>query len=282
MTTTHIGELDFLRKLQRLLSEGDFSATLKFALLNSLADLSIEHPAATAGSLRIPLNSIAAHFIEYYWRQALPYRAPGGNASVLLQNAGKQIVAINAVDRLRSHNPTLAGARRTQRYESELNTVAANIELMPLWKLQRIGNDVDEFLYRRAEFADGSIRLLPGVPAAFKSLHGLVVDVVRGAWVRRIGRISRPLSLLRSRGPRRLGGGSLHRLVAVSGGSRPQPRPRTCELQCPQARLPRLPRARRALGLKPPRAGASADVALRRRAAPARHRAHARRGVVGV
>ena len=119
MTTTHIGELDFLRKLQRLLSEGDFSATLKFALLNSLADLSIEHPAARDGSLRIPLNSIAAHFIEYYWRQALPYRAPGGNASVLLQNAGKQIVAINAVDRLRSHNPTLAGARRTQRYESE-------------------------------------------------------------------------------------------------------------------------------------------------------------------
>jgi hypothetical protein len=62
---------------------------------------------------------------------------------------------------------------------------------MLLWKLQRIGNDVDEFLYRRAEFADGSIRLLSGVPAAFKSPHGLVIDVVRGAWVRRISRILR-------------------------------------------------------------------------------------------
>jgi hypothetical protein len=85
------------------------------------------------------------------------------------------------VHRLRSHNATLAGARRTKRYASELRTVAANIELMPLWKLQRIGNEVDEFLYRRAEFADGSIRLLPGVPAAFESLHGLVVDVERWA-----------------------------------------------------------------------------------------------------
>jgi hypothetical protein len=33
-----IGELEFLRKLQRLLAEGDFVATYKFALLNALAD----------------------------------------------------------------------------------------------------------------------------------------------------------------------------------------------------------------------------------------------------
>ena len=38
MTEKPIGELEFLRKLQRLLAEGDFVATYKFALLNALAD----------------------------------------------------------------------------------------------------------------------------------------------------------------------------------------------------------------------------------------------------
>lgn len=69
-------------------------------------------------------------------------------------------------------------------------------ELEFLRKLQRIGNEIDEFLYRQSEFSGRSIRLLPGVPAAFKSLHGLVVDVVRGAWVRRISRIAQNRPLL--------------------------------------------------------------------------------------
>ena len=51
MTDTPIGELAFLRKLQRLLAEGDFVATYKFALLNALADLSLERePAADTGA----------------------------------------------------------------------------------------------------------------------------------------------------------------------------------------------------------------------------------------
>ena len=35
-------DLEFLRKIQRLLSEGEFVATYKFALLQALADLSVE------------------------------------------------------------------------------------------------------------------------------------------------------------------------------------------------------------------------------------------------
>ena len=47
MTGAPIGEISFLRKLQRLLAEGDFVATYKFALLKALADLCLERePAA--------------------------------------------------------------------------------------------------------------------------------------------------------------------------------------------------------------------------------------------
>jgi hypothetical protein len=83
-----IAELAFLRKLQRLLNEGDFVATYKFALLNALADLSLERSSDADGSLRVPLTAIAEKFIEYYWRQARPYRALDGRGFVLLQNTG--------------------------------------------------------------------------------------------------------------------------------------------------------------------------------------------------
>ena len=74
MTDTPIGELAFLRKLQRLLAEGDFVATYKFALLNALADLCLECEPAADGSLHVPVSAIAEKFIEYYWLQARPYR----------------------------------------------------------------------------------------------------------------------------------------------------------------------------------------------------------------
>ncbi len=82
MTDKPIGELEFLRKAQRLLTEGDFVATYKFALLNALADLCLEREPAADGSLRVPV--IAEKFIEYYWPQARPYRereAPGSCCS---------------------------------------------------------------------------------------------------------------------------------------------------------------------------------------------------------
>lgn len=185
-----IAELEFLRKLQRLLNEGDFSATYKFALLNALADLSVEGKVADDGALRVPIDAIAAKFIEYYWPQARPYRPVGDQGFVLHQNAGRQAFVINAVRALQASHPTLAAARASPSWHRERRRVAANIVTMPLWKLQRLGSDSDEFLYRKSEFAERSIRLLPGVPEAFRALHGLVLDAVRGAWVRQINNIS--------------------------------------------------------------------------------------------
>ena len=78
MTDAPIGELQFLRKLQRLLAEGDFVATYKFALLNALADLSLELKPAADGSLRVPVSALAEKFIEYCRRRAriAPSMAP--------------------------------------------------------------------------------------------------------------------------------------------------------------------------------------------------------------
>ncbi|WP_462178729.1 hypothetical protein [Pseudoalteromonas gelatinilytica] len=37
-------QLDFIAYIQRMLVEGDFSATYKFALLHALADVCVEQP----------------------------------------------------------------------------------------------------------------------------------------------------------------------------------------------------------------------------------------------
>ena len=74
MSATPIGELEFLRKLQRLLAEGDFVATYKFALLNALADLSLEREPAADGSLRMPVSAIAPAHLER-WQESHLERA---------------------------------------------------------------------------------------------------------------------------------------------------------------------------------------------------------------
>src|ERR1035441_7705296 len=66
-------QVQFLLKIQRLLGEGLFTATYKFALLMALADLSVELGDDSGAALEIDVDRIAGKFIEYYWRQTLPY-----------------------------------------------------------------------------------------------------------------------------------------------------------------------------------------------------------------
>ncbi len=55
---------------------------------------------------------------------------------------------------------------------------------MPLWKLQRVGDHVLDFLYPNIKGRGNSVELRPGVAYCFRRFHGLVEDLVRGAWVR--------------------------------------------------------------------------------------------------
>ena len=65
-------QLTFLTNFQRLLAEGQFVATYKYALLLALADLAVEDGNDTA-EMPIQTRRIAEKFIELYWRQAVPY-----------------------------------------------------------------------------------------------------------------------------------------------------------------------------------------------------------------
>ena len=102
-----IGELEFLTKLQRILNEGLFVASYKYALLLALAELSVEKEAAADGTLRIELDELAERFITLYWRQVAPFGGP----SMLAQNTGRQATVINKIAAFRTSAPTLAVAR---------------------------------------------------------------------------------------------------------------------------------------------------------------------------
>jgi 5-methylcytosine-specific restriction endonuclease McrA len=181
-TPSPAAQLHFLNNVQRLLDEGSFVATYKYALLMALADLSVEKGNDTGDPLPIALSDIAEKFIQYYWRQVRPY--PGTKHETLFQNTGQQAAIVNAVaDFGRAHGPSLAKSRRSQKTWGRLvKRVAGTVEKMPLWRLQVVGDSPHIFLYGH-ELNDGHITLLPGVAFCFRRFHPMVVRMAQSAWV---------------------------------------------------------------------------------------------------
>lgn len=68
-------QVQFLRNIQRLLAEGSFVASYKFALLQALADLAVLKGEDSGAPLDLYTKDIAAKFVELYWRQCLQARA---------------------------------------------------------------------------------------------------------------------------------------------------------------------------------------------------------------
>src|SRR6266446_844045 len=89
-------QIQFMVNIQRLLDEGLFTASYKFALLLALADLSIEQGDDSGAPLDLATHAMAEKFVQYYWRQTLPY-ARAKQATVLQQNTDRQAAIINLV-----------------------------------------------------------------------------------------------------------------------------------------------------------------------------------------
>jgi hypothetical protein len=201
---TEHSQIELLLKLQRLLAEGSFTASYKFALLQALIDLAVERGENNEAALRIPIADIAEKFVCYYWRQVLPYvgsqrpaevaggpivvadsRAPYG--SVLHQITQANAVVVEEVQHAHARfGGSLAAARKDERsWRRLVGKVARTVRDMPLWKLQTIAGEDGDFLYanQRGE-AVHHIELRPGVVFTFRRFHGLIQELVRGEWLR--------------------------------------------------------------------------------------------------
>ena len=181
-------QLDFLAKLQRLFAEGDFTATYKFALLISLADLAVEVGADDGAELTLTNRQIAERFVQLYWRHTLPYGMgrPGTQPGVLIQNIGSQAAVLNAIAEFRGSFPgaSFQQASTTAGFAALLSKVASVVSAQPLNYLQNFGGVTDPFLYVRS--ARGGITLRHGVAYSLRRFYTLVQQMSRTRWVEHI------------------------------------------------------------------------------------------------
>ena len=178
--------LRFLQDVQRLIDDGLYSATYKFALLSTLTDLAVAKGDVGGGALVIQVTEIAEGLIECYWRQSFPFPAVDGGATVLLQNKGRQAAVVSAIQRsLDEVGGSVARAKRDVKIWRKLVGVARETVCdQPLWKLQRVRGGVHDFLYAQESGQVNSITLRPGVAYCLREFRNQIQTLVQGAWVR--------------------------------------------------------------------------------------------------
>lgn len=181
-------QVQFLRNIQRLLAEGLFVASYKFALVHALADLAVLKGEDTTGAtLDLETKDIAAKFVELYWRQCRPFQVGGESTGLILQqNTGRQAAIISKiVDSQQKCGASLFRLKQvaSDRWSELVTEVDDVVRTMPLWKLQTVGDERLEFLYENLDRGN-RITLKPGVAYCFRAFYELVRDLIEGAWVR--------------------------------------------------------------------------------------------------
>jgi len=177
-------QIRFLTNVQRLLAEGLFTATYKYALIAALTDLSVEVGDDSGRPFPLSTFAIAEKFVEYYWRHATPY-ATANEARILRQNSGSQAKIISLLlDARNQLDDLLANIMRDEcTWPQLVRKVEAVVKQMPLGKLQTVGKEKLDFLYGESD-KDGTIELRPGVAYCFRQFYSLIQDAVRSAWLR--------------------------------------------------------------------------------------------------
>lgn len=195
-------QVAFLRNVQDLLSEGQFTATYKFAVLLALSRIAIEQGDDGGAPLRVSTRAIAEHLIRLYWHQVAPYPSPvdAGSGSVLSQITNQSAVILSQIEAERAaFDGSLSAFEADGRRHRKLaRSIEHTVHRYPLKLLQWIGRREHPFLY---DYDPGrrEIVLHPGVAFCLRRYHALVRDLVETAWIRFVRGIPRNRSLLGER-----------------------------------------------------------------------------------
>lgn len=190
-------QLKFLTNIQRILDEGSFVATYKFALLMALADYAVQVGQDDSDPEKINTSDLVESFINSYWRQAIPYESVSGNEGQFLRmSTGEQPEIFSRIVALRNRFVTVTALRNCPTEWRFLKAkVAEVIAKMPLWKLQVIGREPVCFLYRQngQGYQGREIHLFPGVLSNFRRYYDLIRNLVQGAWLRHVRRMNQSI-----------------------------------------------------------------------------------------
>ena len=192
-TPTPEEQVQFLRNMQRLLGEGLFVASYKFALIHALADLAVLRGEDSGAPLNLDTKDIAGKFVELYWRQCRPFQIADETSGLILQqNTGRQAAIISKiVDSQQKCGASLFRLKQVtpDRWSELVSEVEDVVRTMPLWKLQTVGEERLEFLYENLD-RGSRITLKPGVAYCLRAFYELIRDLIEGAWVRFVQRVN--------------------------------------------------------------------------------------------
>lgn len=189
-------QLLFLRNIQRLLTEGQFVSSYKYALLHALTDLAVLKGDDTGAPLPLSIREIVERMAELYWRQAAPF----DGTSFLRQSTATAPALLEELQAARKADldsfSTLAASGRHWRAILHRSTRAVGTQPIP--RLQTMGREKVPFLYDRGP--SGHVTLKPGVAFCLRSFRGLITELVQAAWLRFVRRCNPSLE----RGPKDL------------------------------------------------------------------------------
>lgn len=177
-------QLRFLQNVQRILTEGQFVSSYKYALLHALTDLAVLQGDDSGRPLMLSIREIVERMAELYWPQAAPF----DGTTVLRQSTADPPALLEDLQAAREeqlgslYDLSAAGAR----WRRILYRSTRNVGREPIPRLQRIGREELPFLYDRGPA--GHITLKPGVAFCLRVFRGLITELVQSAWVRFIRR----------------------------------------------------------------------------------------------
>lgn len=199
MTALYQNQIEFIRYLQRLMQEGDFSSTYKFAFLHALADICIETPCPNHASLKISLDDIVDKFLMLYWRHARPFGI-SDNDNTLRQNTGSQSKIITDIQNLqRDGFVNIARAKYSDQWQRIHKNTLRTLKEGPLWRLQILSKTADCYLYPHIK-GRNYIELNPGIADCFREFHDLVTQFARQGWLEKVTKIQQNQSIIGAAG----------------------------------------------------------------------------------
>lgn len=181
-------QIAFILKLQRLFSEGEFSATYKFALLLALAELAVEYGDDSGAALSLPMAKVGEKFAELYWRQVPPYSSGLVDTvgETLHQNKGAVVAIMRPLRQLHalSHGQW-SQVRALSVWPACLKAICQTVRDMPLKHLQMLGGQLDPFLYTYPCPPDRVV-LNAGVAFNLRRYQELVQQLAKAGWLEHV------------------------------------------------------------------------------------------------
>lgn len=192
MEALYKNQIDFISYLQRLLQEGDFASTYKFAFLHAIADICIEKSVYENAKLKITHDEIVDKLITLYWQHSKPFFADNAGqlqGGILLQNSGKQAKIISDIILLQNKGAkNLSQAKKTEFWSKVHSNTMRTFKEGPLWRLQILSKREACYLFPHVK-GRNFIELNTGIADCFRQFHDLVVQFARQGWIEKVSKI---------------------------------------------------------------------------------------------